>query len=326
MKRHGNLMSITLEEYFRVLKAFTRGADHTVSIPEDYDLIAAFGFNHMANSGTADFNDQTGNAKLVPGEGARWRRSTERAPGEVGGYAADFTAAGDSWLNFTKRDGSALLLDENGAAYREVIITFNSRPTGGEGWAFLASGNSQSVGIKDMPDALNVIRGNSGATPAMSGSPSLAGNAWKNVVVYLGRDYTEVYVDGVRIAWQGGQLALSQILGADGGTIQLGKEFEGQIDNLKIYALPLGAKQNQAPLPLEGNTAKVTPTAFVTKLSGNKNDLTITVVEAYSNGTRVEYKETIKIDNNAAGTYKVGPYSVYVDTKGNTQIREIYIK
>ena len=69
----------------------------------------------------------------------------------------------------------------------------------------------------------------------------------------------------------------------------------------------------------------VTPSAFVTKLNGNKNDLTITVVEEYENGTRVEITETIKIDNNAAGTYKVGPYRVYVDTKGNTQIREIYI-
>jgi len=31
------------------------------------------------------------------------------------------------------------------------------------------------------------------------------------------------------------------------------------------------------------------------------------------------------INNNAAGTYQVGIYRVYVDTKGNTQIHECYI-
>jgi len=31
------------------------------------------------------------------------------------------------------------------------------------------------------------------------------------------------------------------------------------------------------------------------------------------------------IANNSAGTYGVGGYKVYVDTKGNTQIRECYI-
>jgi len=31
------------------------------------------------------------------------------------------------------------------------------------------------------------------------------------------------------------------------------------------------------------------------------------------------------IDNNAEGNYKVGIYTVFVDTKGNTQIRDIGI-
>ena len=65
--------------------------------------------------------------------------------------------------------------------------------------------------------------------------------------------------------------------------------------------------------------------AFVTKLNGNKNDLTITIIEYYFNAPPVEYKATISINNNAAGTYTVGPYKVYVDTKGNDQIRACYI-
>jgi len=67
------------------------------------------------------------------------------------------------------------------------------------------------------------------------------------------------------------------------------------------------------------------PSAFVTQLQGNTNNLTITVVETLNNGMVTVYMETISIRNNAEGTYVVGPYKVFVDTKGNTQIRAIYI-
>ena len=68
-----------------------------------------------------------------------------------------------------------------------------------------------------------------------------------------------------------------------------------------------------------------TPSAYVTKLNGNKNDLTITITERYSNGTTNTITMTFSINNNAAGTYNVAGYKVYVDTKGNDQIRECYI-
>jgi hypothetical protein len=69
---------------------------------------------------------------------------------------------------------------------------------------------------------------------------------------------------------------------------------------------------------------------YVEKLNGNKNNLTITVTEQAGmdrNGKTIEfsYTATFSINNNAAGTYTVGNYKVYVDTKGNTQIRECYI-
>ena len=65
--------------------------------------------------------------------------------------------------------------------------------------------------------------------------------------------------------------------------------------------------------------------AVVEKLNGNKNNLTVTVIEDYDNGEIVVFEDTFSINNNAAGTYQVGPYKVYVDTKGNIQIRECYI-
>ena len=69
----------------------------------------------------------------------------------------------------------------------------------------------------------------------------------------------------------------------------------------------------------------VMPSAYVTKLNGNKNDLTITVTERYSDGTTKIATETFKINNNAADTYIVGIYTIYVNTKGNDVIRECYI-
>jgi len=65
--------------------------------------------------------------------------------------------------------------------------------------------------------------------------------------------------------------------------------------------------------------------AFVTQLKGNQNNLTVTVTEFCNYGIVNVISETISINNNAAGVYNVGGYNVYVDTKGNDQIRACYI-
>ena len=83
------------------------------------------------------------------------------------------------------------------------------------------------------------------------------------------------------------------------------------------YTQPFGVK--------EATLNSVVPTAAVKKLSGNQNDLTVTVTELFSNGMSNIITKTIKINNNAAGTYDIGGYNVYVDTKGNDQIRACHI-
>ena len=73
----------------------------------------------------------------------------------------------------------------------------------------------------------------------------------------------------------------------------------------------------------------IQPTYFVTasveKLTGNQNRLTITVAELYPDGRENVITNVFMIPNNAAGTYQVGEYQVYVDTKGNIQIRACYV-
>ena len=65
--------------------------------------------------------------------------------------------------------------------------------------------------------------------------------------------------------------------------------------------------------------------AYVTKLNGNKNDLTITVTETYEYDNAIAITKTFSIRNNAEGVYNVGGYDIFADTKGNDQIRALYI-
>ncbi|MCL2163544.1 MAG: hypothetical protein FWH55_03945 [Oscillospiraceae bacterium] len=68
------------------------------------------------------------------------------------------------------------------------------------------------------------------------------------------------------------------------------------------------------------------PTASVKKVDGNQNMLTITVTEYDENGLpENDVVGAFMIYNNSAGTHQVDKYLVYVDTKGNDQIRECKI-
>ncbi|MCL1905371.1 MAG: hypothetical protein FWG06_00005 [Clostridiales bacterium] len=70
---------------------------------------------------------------------------------------------------------------------------------------------------------------------------------------------------------------------------------------------------------------QLVPTASVKKQNGNKNDLTITVTAFYDDGTKAVFSKVFSISNNADGHYEVGGYIVFVDTKGNDQIRSCFI-
>jgi len=67
------------------------------------------------------------------------------------------------------------------------------------------------------------------------------------------------------------------------------------------------------------------PSAVVDKLNGNMNLLTVTVTEVFPLAPSNVFELGIMIRNNAADYYEVGGYTVFVDTKGNTQIRACYI-
>ena len=76
--------------------------------------------------------------------------------------------------------------------------------------------------------------------------------------------------------------------------------------------------------PVIDMSTTVKVSASVEKLKGSQNQLTITITEIYANGSTKSTAYKIMINNNAAGVYSVGEYKVYVDTKGNTDIRACY--
>lgn len=116
---------------------------------------------------------------------------------------------------------------------------------------------------------------------------------------------------------QTGLLTVSPYEELDGLTITAALESDPEIFGTAVVTVT-GALE-------EVTIVSASVSAFVTKLDGNQNDLTITVVENLSDGETNTIVKTLKINNNAAGTYDAGIYKVYVDTKGNTQIRECYI-
>lgn len=66
-------------------------------------------------------------------------------------------------------------------------------------------------------------------------------------------------------------------------------------------------------------------TASVRQIPGNENELTITINEVLSNNTKNTFEHTLRIRNNTDVIVTVGDYRVFVSTRGNTQIREIFI-
>ncbi|MCL2291701.1 MAG: cadherin-like beta sandwich domain-containing protein, partial [Candidatus Bathyarchaeota archaeon] len=115
--------------------------------------------------------------------------------------------------------------------------------------------------------------------------------------------------DGVKVDLVVGANTFDIIVTAEDGSIQ-------------VYTLTVTRDIESGPVV---TVVSATPTASVKQLSGNQNDLTITVTELLSDGTTNVISQIFRINNNAVDTYTVGPYRVYVDTKGNTQIRACYI-
>ena len=93
---------------------------------------------------------------------------------------------------------------------------------------------------------------------------------------------------------------------------------------LMTVLIPVAYVSAASNVPAEIKLVDVSVTAIVEKFDGNQNRLWIRLAD--DNGT---IAEPYIIKNNSAGIYRIssnsGDYQIYVDTKGNTQVRACYI-
>ncbi|WP_395244264.1 LamG-like jellyroll fold domain-containing protein [Agromyces sp. MMS24-K17] len=157
------------------------------------------------------------------------------------------------WLNVTKADGTPLL-----AGRDDVTISYDSKPdaSGNTGWSVFAARSTATqtyqqehyLGFLDKTTGITVERYDNAGTRDSSGNlvTTTANTAWKHVDLVLSGTTARLFVDRKLVATNTTGKALSTILGATGGVLQVGKAnwgsgeyFGGLVDNVRVYSRAL---------------------------------------------------------------------------------------
>jgi GH43 family beta-xylosidase len=201
--------------------------------PEDA-LIADVTFD----SGTAGFTGA--------GATATSRGTAQLAPG-VSGNAAQLSSS--FWLDVAKTDGTPLL-----AGLDNVTISYDSKPSasGNIGWTVFAARSAATqnfaqehyLGYLDRTTGITVERYDNAGFRNNAGNlvSTVATSEWKHVDLVLSGSTARLFVDKKLVSTNTTGPTLSQILGASGGVLQVGKAnwgggeyFTGLLDNLRVY-------------------------------------------------------------------------------------------
>ncbi|MCL2710022.1 MAG: hypothetical protein FWE95_03990 [Planctomycetaceae bacterium] len=142
----------------------------------------------------------------------------------------------------------------------------------------------------------------------------------------LGHDWSEPYWNGAEWVAVCEDCGETKTVPVTGGCEEYGcQRFDNPVKAEKVgfakeQCLDCG-EWHEYPLAFEDTEVS---NVRVEQLNGNQNRLWITVLEVYE-GFEFSTTQSFMIANNSAGTYTVSKSKVYVDTKGNTQIRAAHI-
>lgn len=184
------------------------------------------------------------------------------------------------WLNVTKKDGTPLL-----TGLDEVTISYDSKPdaSSNTGWTVFAARSAATqtyqqehyLGFLDKTSGITVERYDNAGTRNSAGNiVHTATNAqWKHVDLVVSGQTAKLYVDQQLVSINTAGKTLTEILGASGGVLQVGKAnwgggeyFSGLLDNLTIYSRALTG----AELGLPGATADpVAALAIPARITGD---------------------------------------------------------
>jgi len=195
-----------------------------------------------------DFDAPPVDGAFVSGNArAAVRGTADLVAGREGhGTAARLSSA--FWLDVRNADGGAVLAGDH-----EVTISYDSMPAASDnvGWTVFAAadaatptfGNERYLGILDRTGGLTVERYRNSGGRDTTGNLTHDGRAgWKHVDLVLSGETARLYVDQKLLDAALSGPALDEILGTNGGVLQVGKAnwgggeyFSGLIDDLTIY-------------------------------------------------------------------------------------------
>jgi hypothetical protein len=226
-------------------------------------------------------------------------------------------------LGFLVQEGSPIVWGDD--SYRFAILITDASNKVYNRWGYtsmaeiardLAAHNiCTSVIGQNIPDYVLLTEETGGILSSLTSNFSGALEALIDNIIEIILTWTVEFID-----WDGTPIDVQNVIEGSGAVapadpvregytfIGWDADFSNVTEDLFVAAL------------YEPNFAGAVPSAVVTKLSGNKNELTITVTETLYDGSKKVISKTFLIDNNSSGTFSVGDYKVYVETKGNVQV------
>ena len=314
----------------------------------DSDLLASLDFNNVTASATGTFTDEaTGTKATINGAAAVTASKDGTTAAQLGsGF----------WLNVTKSDDSAVL-----KGLDAVTISYDSKSAStNQGWSVFAAPNTNAqtyqqehyLGVMDRTTSVNVERYNNAGKRDTTGNVSKDGLAsqWRHVDLVIDEAASTLYIDGEQAATvapaDGASFAqLTDILGADGGVLQIGKAnwvngeyYTGALDNLKIYGSAHTADQiKEAYDSTKSDAAKADANALTINNGSTDVYSNITLPAKGSvNGSAITWKSSnAKVITDAADgdiaagvvarqktDTKVTLTATITDADGNTETKE----
>ena len=314
----------------------------------DSDLLASLDFDNVAAGATGTIVDDTTGTKETINGAAAVATSKD-------GTAAVRLGSG-FWLNVTKSDDSAVL-----KGLDAVTISYDSKSAStNQGWSVFAAPNTNAqtyqqehyLGVMDRTTSVNVERYNNAGKRDTTGNVSKDGLAsqWRHVDLVIDEAASTLYIDGEQAATvapaDGASFAqLTDILGADGGVLQIGKAnwvngeyYTGALDNLKIYGSAHTADQiKEAYDSTKSDAAKADANALTINNGSTDVYSNITLPAKGSvNGSAITWKSSnAKVITDAADgdiaagvvarqktDTKVTLTATITDADGNTETKE----
>lgn len=201
------------------------------------EKLADFGFDVDAVNGVYD----GGNAKAA----AKGNCQTKVKYGTNRALYLDGT---NSFINITAKNGSSILKGKE-----NITISYDAKPDKKDGWAFFAAPDATAQTYKQEHYLAIWHRTSELVVQRFNNTTDRPGNdiidkekslvdGWIHVDLVVTETATKLYVNGEAAGEQESTYKLSDILGNDGGILQIGKGnwnsgefYKGLIDNLRIY-------------------------------------------------------------------------------------------